>query len=90
MNSLLLSPTSMDLSLRCDLRLTIVLQVTASVPESFLEIGVRGGGKKKRPDKCPGRKKGFSVCVLVVLSLFTAEGMLCAMETSAGGLIKSW
>lgn len=47
MNSLLLFPTLMDLSLSGDLHLTIVLQVTASVPESFVEIGVWGGGKKK-------------------------------------------
>lgn len=48
MKSLLLSPTLMDLSLRRDLHLSIVLQVTASVPESFVEIGVWGGVKKKK------------------------------------------
>lgn len=47
MNSLLPSPTLIDLSLRHDLHLIIVLQVTASVPESFVEIGVWGGKKKK-------------------------------------------
>lgn len=66
MNSLLLSPSLIDLSLRHDLHLIIVLQVTASVPESFVEIGVWGGkGKKKGPTKCPDGKKGSSLCVCV-------------------------
>lgn len=47
MNSLLSSPTLIDLSLRRDLHLIIVLQVMPSVPESFVEIGVWGTGKKK-------------------------------------------
>lgn len=48
MNSLLPSPTLIDLSLRHDLHLIIVLQVTASVLESFVEIGIWGGKKKKK------------------------------------------
>lgn len=47
MNSLLPSPTLIDLSLRHDLHLIIVLQVTASVLESFVEIGIWGGKEKK-------------------------------------------
>lgn len=87
MNSLLPSPTLIDLSLRHDLHLIIVLQVTASVLESFVEIGIWGGKKKNRPDKCPDGKTGSSLCVCVcVLVVFArpAEGTLCAMETSAG------
>lgn len=84
MNSLLPSPTLIDLSLRCDLYLIIVLQVTASVSESFVEIGV-WGGKKKRPNKWKDGKKGSGVCACwLCLPVLTAEGMLCAMETSAG------
>lgn len=55
MNSLLPSPTLIDLSLRCDLYLIIVLQVTASVSESFVEIGVWGGEKKKKKDLISGK-----------------------------------
>lgn len=87
MKSLLLSPTLMDLSLRRDLHLSIVLQVTASVPESFVEIGVWGGvkKKKKRPDKCPGGKKGPSVCVLVMFaSLHSRGNALCNGNLSWG------
>lgn len=47
MNSLLPSPTLIDLSLRRDLHLIIVVQVMPPVPESFVEIGVWGGEKKK-------------------------------------------
>lgn len=86
MKSLLLSPTLMDLSLRRDLHLSIVLQVTASVPESFVEIGVWGGVKKKKKDLISvlvERKAPLCVC-WSCLPVFTAEGMLCAMETSAG------
>lgn len=64
MNGLLPSPTLIDLSLRRDLHLIIVLQVTASVPESFVEIGV-WGGKKKKSDKCPDERKGSCGCVRV-------------------------
>lgn len=63
MNSLLPSPTLIDLSLRRDLHLIIVLQVMPSVPESFVEIGVWGGEKKKSHDKCPDGEKGSSVYI---------------------------
>lgn len=78
MNGLLPSPTLIDLSLRRDLHLIIVLQVTASVPESFVEIGVWGGKKKKRPDKCPDGRKGSCVCVLVVFASFLS-GLVCQL-----------
>lgn len=66
MNNLLPSPTLIDLSLRRDLHLIVVLQVMASVPESFVEIGVWGGGKKKKsPDMCPDGEKGSSIYVHV-------------------------
>ena len=84
MNSLLPSPTLIDLSLRCDLHLIIVLQVTASVPESFVEIGV-WGGKKKRPDKWKDGKKGSSVLVLVVFASPHSRGnALCNGNFSCG------
>lgn len=72
MNSLLPSPALIDLALWCDLHLIIVLQVTASVPESFVEIGVWGGKKKpnnKRTDKCPDGKKGSSVCMYMCVCI---------------------
>lgn len=66
MNNLLPSPTLIDLSLRRDLHLIVVLQVMASVPESFVEIGVWVGEKKKKsPDMCPDGEKGSSIYVHV-------------------------
>lgn len=83
MNNLLPSPTLIDLSLRCDLHLIIVLQVMASVPESFVEIGV-WGGKNKSPDMCPDGEKGSSIYVGVgCLLVLTAKGMRYAVKTSA-------
>lgn len=41
--------------------------------------------KTQRPDKCPDEKKGSTVCVSWSrLPVLTAEGMVRAMETSAG------
>lgn len=67
MNSLLPSPTLIDLPLRHDLHLIIVLQVTASVPESFVEIGVWGGKKKKDLISALMERKA-PVCVLVMFA----------------------
>lgn len=84
MNNLLPSPTLIDLSLRCDLHLIIVLQVMASVPQSFVEIGVWGGKNNKSPDMCPDGEKGSSVYVGVAcLLVLTAKGMRCVVKTSA-------
>lgn len=86
MNSLLPSPTLIDLSLRRDLHLIIVLQVMASVPESFVEIGV--WGRKKKKDLISAlmeRKVPVCVCVCsLFLPVLMAEGMFCAMKTSVG------
>lgn len=69
MNSLLPSLTLIDLSLRHDLHLIIVLQVTASLPESFVEIGVWGGKEKKDLiSALMERKTPVCVCVLVVFA----------------------
>lgn len=70
MNSLLPSPSLIDLSLRHDLHLIIVLQVTASVLESFVEIGVWGGKGKKKDllSALMERKAPVCVCVLVIFA----------------------
>lgn len=73
MNSLLPSLTLIDLSLRCDLHLIIVLQVMASVPESFVEIGVWGRKKKKRHDKME-RKAPVCVCACVLIVFASPYG----------------
>lgn len=86
-----LSHTLIDLSLRRDLHLTIVLEVTASVPESFVEIGVWGWGKKELIRSLMERKAMVcaSACVASFLSVLTAEGMLCPTETLVWGLNNS-
>lgn len=78
MNSLLPCPTLIDLSLRHDLHLIIVLQVTASVPESFVEIGVWGGKKKDLISALMEGKARVCVRVLVVFASFLS-GLVCQL-----------
>lgn len=84
MNNLLPSPTLIDLSLRRDLHLIVVLQVMASVPESFVEIGVWGGEKKKKKALICAlmeRKDPVYTCTLLVFVSSHSQGMHYVLKT---------
>lgn len=94
MNSLLPSPTLIDLSLRRDLHLIIVLQVMPSVPESFVEIGVWGGEKKKAMISALMERKDpvyIYVCVRVLLVFASpcSQGKALCNENCSWGLNHS-
>lgn len=91
MNSLLSSPTLIDLSLRRDLHLIIVLQVMPSVPESFVEIGVWGTGKKKAMISALMERKDpvyiyVRVRVLLVFASTCSQGKALCNENCSWGL----
>lgn len=79
MNNLLPSPTLIDLSLRRDLHLIVVLQVMASVPESFVEIGVWGGEKKKKPWYVPWWRERIQYIRARYLCLLVLTAKECTM-----------
>jgi len=83
MNNLLPSPTLIDLSLRRDLHLIVVLQGMASVPESFVEIGVWVGEKKKKALICAlmERKDPVYTCTLLVFVSPHSQGMHYVLKT---------